>query len=225
MKYSFLAILLITAQFSIAQVKDSISELDNNYLEDQLYFSFQKVYLVEKPANVVDYGFSNSVSIGFIKDIPLNETRNKGLGVGLGYVYSTYKNNIKLTKNNQDIVLSLAEVGFLTNNLTLNSIEFPVELRWRTSTPEKYKFWRIYPGFKISYLFNSTYTFNSDVENYTFKKVEILNKWNYGIYLNAGYSSFNLYAFYGLKPLYKQSSIGINQSIKELKVGLIFYIL
>lgn len=225
MRYPLFAVLLFTSQFLIAQVKDSIFELDNNYLEDQLYFSFQKVYLVKKPIDVTDYGFSNSVSVGFIKDIPLNERRNMGFGVGLGYVYSTYKNNIQLTKVNQDVILSIAETGFITNKLNLKSIEIPLELRWRTSTAEKYKFWRIYPGFKFSYLLNATYSFISDEQHYNLKNADILNKWNYGVSVNAGYSSFNLYAFYGLKPLYKQSSIGINQSIKELKVGLIFYIL
>ncbi|MBS3992084.1 MAG: PorT family protein [Bacteroidetes bacterium] len=225
MKYPFLIGLLLIVQIVNSQTIDTISKVDYNYLEDQLYFSFHKVYLIDKPINVEDYGFSNGVSIGFIKDIPLNTQRNKGIGIGVGYTYSTYKNNVKLTEVNQLHELSVAEAGFLTNKLTTNAIEVPVEVRWRTSTPDKFKFWRVYPGFKITYLLNSSYSFISDNEKYNLRDLKNLNKWNYGFTLNAGYSTFNLYAYYGLKPLYNETSFGIKQSIKELKVGLIFYIL
>lgn len=225
MKFPFLISIFLVSQMMNSQIKDSIATIDYNYLEDQLYFSFHKVYLVDKPINMEDYGFSNGVSVGFIKDIPLNQRRNRGIGIGIGYVYSTYKNNVKLVETNQTVEMSIAESGFITSKLTLKALEFPIELRWRTSTPEKFKFWRIYPGFKLSYLINSSYSFVSDTETFKLKKLDNLTKWNYGFTLNAGYSTFNLYAYYGLQPIYKESSSAINESIKELKVGLIFYIL
>lgn len=203
-------------------VTDSLS----NYLEDQLYFSIQNNNLLNTPSDFKTYGFSNGVSVGFIKDIPLNEQRNIGFGIGLGFANNTFKNNVKLTENAGLIDVSVLSDGFEINKISTKAFEVPIEFRWRTSTPDKFKFWRIYPGIKVSYLYKTEYTFLDSTINYKIKNPEIINKWQYGLTLGAGYSSFNLYMYAGLNKLFKDVTINSNKSsIKELKIGLIFYIL
>lgn len=66
-----------------------------NYLEDQIYLGLTYNVLTDLPNTVKQSGFSNSIFLGFIKDIPINERRNFGFGVGLGYSIDTYFHNIK----------------------------------------------------------------------------------------------------------------------------------
>jgi hypothetical protein len=52
------------------------------------------------------------------------------------------------------------------------------------------------------------------------------NKFQYGAYLSAGYNSINVYAYYGLNPLF-QSAKTATESIdmNSLNIGIMFYIL
>ncbi|MDP3352760.1 MAG: porin family protein [Flavobacteriaceae bacterium] len=197
-----------------------------NYLEDQLYFSVLNNNLINTPDGFKTYGFSNGISFGFIKDIPLNNRRNIGIGIGLGYASDTFKNNLKMVENNGLFQFSLQNENYDTNKISTKAIEVPLEFRWRTSTPDKFKFWRIYSGIKVSYLYKNEYTFIDSSINYKINNPEKLNEWQYGLTLSAGYSSFNLYTYFGLNPLYNNVKINNeNTSIRVLKVGLIFYIL
>lgn len=197
-----------------------------NYLEDQLYIAGYKINLIDTPSGFSNDGSSNGISFGFIKDIPLNEQRNIALGIGLGLAFNSFKNNLKLAENNQTISTLMINDAFTTNKITTQAIEFPIEFRWRTSTAEKFKFWRIYSGVKFTYLYKSEYSFVDTSSYYFIKNPEICQKLQYGLTLNAGYSAFNLYTYYGLKPLYKEQNLNQEKSsMQEIKFGLIIYIL
>ena len=108
-----------------------------------------------------------------------------------------------------------------------HNLEFPLELRWRTSTSNRYDFWRIYAGVKFMYNLANNFQFN-DASNTTVKYSNIsnFNKFQYGLTLSTGYDEFNINIFYGLTPVFKNSTInGENINTKVLKFGLIFYIL
>jgi hypothetical protein len=48
----------------------------------------------------------------------------------------------------------------------------------------------------------------------------------YGVYLSGGYNTINLYAYYGLNPLFKSAVVNGQQvDFKSLQLGIIFYIL
>ena len=219
-------LLIVSLFISICGFSQNATDSISNYLEDQLYIAFHYNNLLNTPTNFETYGFSNGVALGFIKDVPLNSQRNIGIGVGLGYVLNSYQNNLKYTEVNNTLLLSVNPDEFSVNKIVTKSIEIPIEFRWRTSTPDKYKFWRIYTGFKISYLLSNKFSFSDDTISYNIKNLEIVNKWNYGLTLSAGYSTFNLYAYYGIKPLLKEIIINNEKSSpRELKIGLMFYIL
>ncbi len=197
-----------------------------SYLEDQLFFSYHYNKLFNEPKDVKQYGVSSGISFGFIKDIPLNKQQNIGLGIGLGYTLNSFKNNLKIIETNADFEFIVIENDFISNKITTNTIDFPIEFRWRTSTLEKYKFWRIYTGVKIAYLLKSNYTYTDIDSSYTIKNPEVINKWQYGLTLSVGYGAFNLYTYYGLNPMMKNIYLNnLENNPKNLKFGLIFYIL
>ena len=117
-------------------------------------------------------------------------------------------------------------ISYDTNKLTLHYLDIPVEFRWRTSTPESHKFWRIYTGFKFSYL---VYDRSKYVDSQVTNKVtgnSDLNKFQYGTYLSVGYNTVNFYVYYGLNPIFKSAVLNGNSlEVNTLNFGFMFYIL
>ncbi len=108
----------------------------------------------------------------------------------------------------------------------MHYLELPLEIRWRNASYESHKFWRVYTGFKISYLFASKSIFESNTENYNIKNSNELTKFQYGPYLSVGYNTINLYAYYGLKSNFDNAKIGESKlQLNSFNVGFIFYIL
>lgn len=218
----FILVLLTCFLKTHAQVENDT--IDYKYLEDQLYLSVNYNILRNKPDGQESSLFSGDFSIGFIKDLPINKRRNVGIAIGVGYNYKSYKNNIEIFSDDDPNIGLTEETS--TNKFRTNFIEIPFEFRWRTSTPTKYNFWRIYPGFKVSYLFYSktlvTYKGVTDV----YKNIELFEKLQYGATLSAGYGTWNLYVYYGLSPIFNNLVIEDHKiNLKDFSIGLKFYIL
>lgn len=207
-----------------AQVNND-SIIDLKYLEDQLYLSLTYTILGNKPAAISQNGFSGGFSFGFIRDIPLNDQRNVGFGLGVGYSYNVYVQNLKISRENRTTVFELAE-DYKTNRLGINSIELPIEFRWRTSTPVKYSFWRVYAGMRFAYVTTSKTKFSDSEDMLTTKNIPELNRIQYGATIAAGYGNWNLYFYYGLSPLFKDAVFNEKSiDLKDIKIGLKFYIM
>lgn len=196
--------------------------VDHKYLEDQLYINVTYIKLLELPNPISQTGFSYGVGLGFIKDLPINKKRNIGLGIGLGYGANVYYFNVKEaevspTENSSTVLKS--------NKFVMHTVEMPIELRFRTSTAQKYKFWRLYPGFKMAYVF-ATNSSLKQREDFDVEDVIEINEFNYGVTLSSGFNKWNFHIYYGLNEIFSQSkgnSYPIN--IHDLRLGLIFYIL
>ncbi len=206
-----------------------INEVDDKYREDQIYFGVFYNSLINSPTDFNQNKFSSSINLGFIRDIPLNKSRNFGIGLGLGYSNSSFHNNLKFSNTNNQLDAKIVSDldSFTKNKWVLNELEFPFEIRWRTSTPENYKFWRIYFGLKTSYIISSKVKYESSSNNQTIRNLPF-NNFQSGFTLNAGNNTWNLGVYLGLQPLFDKeftkNHINI-KNIKQFKVGLIFYIL
>jgi hypothetical protein len=181
-----------------------------------------------KPSGVVQRSLSYNLQAGFIKDIPLNPRRNFGVGLGAGYAVNSYYSNVIAMDQGNDVLYEVMdESEFKRNKLETHAIEIPLELRWRTSTAEEYKFWRIYAGAKLGYVFSgrSRLVMEDGSEGFSNKDIEQLQ---YGLILNFGYNTWNVHAYYGLNPILKNGTdlqSGEPIDFKVLRIGVIFYIL
>jgi len=221
-KRMFILFLLACSANSWSQIEND--NLDYKYLEDQIYLSVSYNILRNKPAEDSNTVFSSSFSLGFIRDIPLNKKRNVGLGIGLGYAFNSYRNSITLY-NDEGGSFGVVE-EYQTNKFKTNLVELPIEFRWRTSTASKYNFWRIYGGVKFAYTFYSISKFDYNGASFTKKNADILNKFQYGAILSAGYGTWNIYTYYGLSQLFKGvNSTGEEINLMDFSLGLKFYIM
>ena len=214
---------------SYGQDTTQISSI-SKYLEDQFYVGITYNLLLERPDDVSQNNFSYGIQLGFIKDIPLNTRRNTGFGIGLGYAVNSYYTNLRASKAGNSIIYEdiASDVSYRRNKIETHLVEMPVEFRWRTSTAYSYKFWRIYTGIKLGYVFaNASKYVESDQKDKFFNSD--IRKLQYGLYISFGYNTWNFYANYQLSNIFKKGVLTtvpeeeINMNV--LKIGLIFYIL
>lgn len=216
----------LTSLISFSLFSQSNQELlDKTYREDQLYFGSSYFIQSESIPDFKQNGFSGNFQFGFIRDIPLNKSSTRAIGVGLGYERNFFTSNIQPIQDNSKIDYRIVVSKFLEskNKISFNSITIPIEYRWRTSNINEFKFWRIYSGFKLKKNFPlySNPSYGSEL------KIDEIEDWTSSIYLNAGYNTWNISLEYDLNPLIKNKKTldGNNLNLSFFRLGLIFYIL
>tara|TARA_Y100000385_G_scaffold14260_1_gene14519 strand:- start:580 stop:1263 length:684 start_codon:yes stop_codon:yes gene_type:complete len=227
MKKKSISFLVFVLPFIGLSQSVSKNAIDTLYREDQIYFGITYNTLIDTPEAYTQTNFSPGLKAGFIRDFPINKKRNIAFGLGFGYALNISAQNLKITPtvNGSFDYEFLYGQNYQKNRFSYQAIEIPFEFRWRTSTAQSNKFWRIYTGFKASYVFASRTFFKANNETIIYKDLE-LNPWQYGLTLSAGYNNWNAFIYYGLNPIFETVSINQNPlEMKSLKVGLMFYIL
>ena len=224
-------LLLVATVFSQKDrtTKDTlVVKIDSLYREDQFYFSITYNTLIDKPAGLSQRKFSSGFSGGFLRDMPINRKRTIAVASGIGFTYNNYNQNMAISGTAETPLYTLisSDTKYSKNKFTTLSFDVPVEFRWRTSTYESHKFWRIYTGIKFSYLLYDKSVFNSSMGKVSSNGNKDFNKLQYGAYISSGYNTFNLYAYYGLNSLFKSAKINDEAiNMKAFNLGIIFYIL
>ncbi len=204
-------------------------KIDSLYREDQFYFGFAYNVLQNKPSGISQDGFSTGLHFGFLRDMPINKNRTFAVAAGVGLAYQAYNQNLLISNANDSFTYSAidSDVSFKKNQFSFINVDLPIEVRWRTSTPESHKFFRLYSGFKVSYmLFNNSRVISSsgDIKINNNKQ---FNAFQYGVYLATGYNTWNFYAYYGFNTIFKSEARfdGRPMELSTLNLGLQFYIL
>ncbi len=222
-KLFYIFFVLFGVQHLTAQ-KDSL-QLGDRYAEDQIYVSVSYAQFFNQPKTITRSGFSYGLSIGFLKDIILNKQGSISFAAGVGYGFDFFNHELKVEEINNLTVFSSSQ-NLTSNTLSSHNLEFPIELRWRTSNAKKYDFWRIYSGIKFLYNLSNTFKFTENSSSFSYRNITSYRRLQYGLTLSAGYDEFNLHVFYNLTPFFEDASFnGQNIDSSTLKFGLIFYIL
>jgi hypothetical protein len=218
----------VSSQESITTENTPEVKVDSLYREDQFYFGITYNILRDKPSGLSQSKFSSGLTAGFLRDMPINKNRTVAIAAGMGFTYTNFNQNIAIATVGEGQVYNYidAETDYRKNKFSLLSIDLPLEFRWRTSTYESHKFWRIYGGFKLSYLLYDRSIFSGRDGSVIVTGNNDFNKIQYGTYISAGYNTINLYAYYGLNSLFKSATVnGEPINMKALNIGIIFYIL
>lgn len=193
-------------------------EIDSLYREDQFYASLSYNLIQNRPDGFKQFSFSPGISFGILRDIPISKNRHWAIAPGIGYSY----NNIKQFINSEEIVGATENTSSenIRTTITSHSVDIPIEIRWRNSTPSSHSFWRIYTGLKTSYVFNSKLKLETTTESSKESISDEINRLQYGAYISVGFNTWNPYIYYGLNPIFKEGS-----KMSNFNVGFIFYIL
>lgn len=225
----FFSIILFAQDTIVQKLPDTLIVSDPKYREDQFYVGVTYNLVLNKPKGVSQRGFSNGIHIGFIRDMPINDKRNVAIGLGLGYSKNSYSDNMVISEDNQGALQYqiIEGTNFSKNKLNLHMVEVPLQFRWRSSTLNSHKFWRVYTGMKLGYIFSSKAKFKGDIGSFRITQLKDLNNVRYNLSLDFGYNTWNFHAEYSLNNLFK-SNARLNGSGVEnvpMKIGLMFYIL
>ena len=238
MRSFFVALLFITTVTALAQnndlpatpVADSLSPPpDPKYREDQFYASITYNLIQGMPKGYSQYSVSTGVGFGFLRDMPVNKKRNHSIAIGLGYNYNNIKHSLVVGDTlGQTTYEVRSKTTFTKNKLVLHYLDLPIEFRWRNSNDVSHEFWRVYTGVKLSYLFyDKAYNEADGQQPVKVTKDANLNRLAAGLYVAAGYNTWNFYVYYGLTPIYDDALMESGEKLKlhSLKLGLMFYIL
>src|SRR6478672_2799414 len=196
--------------------------LDSLYREDQFYIGFTYNILQQRPEGVKQDKFSSGYSFGFLRDMPINKARTWAIAAGVGFSISNLNHNVYITNFNGDYQYSVipSDTPYDRNKLILNYADLPIEIRWRTSTPNTHKFWRVYTGVKLSYLVFSKYKFRNGSDKFSIDNNQDINKFQYGMYLATGFNTWNLNFYYGFNPIFKSAELNDKSiDIRTLNIG------
>lgn len=211
--------------------KIDLSSLDQAYREDQFFLGATLNFVTQTHSAFSQNALSGGFQLGFVRDIPLNKQRNIGIGLGLGYNLNIYNTNLFVgqDQNGESVMLALDQLDLEVkrNRFTTQALEVPIQFRWRTSTSEYQKFYRIYAGFNFAYTFNFKANYRDTVQKLSTTNPSFLNQFRTGAHLVLGHGAINFYVQYYFDSLLEgeiqNSSEVVNFEV--LKFGLIFYIL
>ena len=202
---------------------------DSLYREDQFYIGMTYNLINNSPSGFSQDKFSTGFSAGVLRDFPINANRTLAIAPGLGFSYQNYHQNLLINGTAAAPIYSIIPQGtyYSKNKIEHYLLDLPIEFRWRTSTPESHKFWRIYSGVKMSYVLASRSQYTDGQSSVIINNNPDFNKVQLGIYLAMGYNTWNFYGYYGLTPLLSKSATIQDQSIglRAIHLGLQFYIL
>lgn len=222
--------IFLSPLFLYAQEDPEVIIVDSLYREDQIYIGLTYNVLTEKPEGVDNRNFSGGIHFGVLRDMPINKRRNVAIAAGLGYSFNSYGHNLFVGKeeSGEGVFIALdEEYTYDKNKFVTHELELPVELRWRTSNFESYRFWRVYGGMKFSYLFHFSSVFQQEENKIRNSDIEELNRLRYTAFLNFGYNTFNFQVQYNLNGFFNDDARidNVPVDMSTIKLGLIFYIL
>ncbi len=203
--------------------------VDSLYREDQFYLGLSFNLVSDGPSGFSQDGFSGGFHAGFIRDMPFNKRRNLAVGLGLGYSVNVYNTNLYIGEqvnglNNYQVFDTDLEDG--KNRFFTHLIEVPFQLRWRSSTPTKFTFWRIYTGIKLGYIFSFNSVSEIELGDHSESDPTGLERWRYVGTFAVGNGSFSAFINYSLNPLFSVDNPAIpNFDLTPIKIGIEFYFL
>lgn len=230
-KYIFYLVFSLLTFSGIAQ--DTISKIqgDLKYREDQFYIGITYNLLSSIPDGVYPEGLSGGFYFGFLRDMPINKNRNLAIAIGAGMTFDQYSHNLLIDKDsNGEATFTIIgdNNDFNSNRFKTAIVEIPFELRWRSSTPTSYKFWRAYAGLKVGYAFWHRATYKGLTSTISNSDISEFDKLSFGTTLSLGYNKFNFFLYYSINPFFKDGALtndGQQVGFKTIKLGLIYYIL
>lgn len=206
----------------------NFSAIDSLYREDQFYLGISYNLLQNRNDGIRQNKISYGITAGFLRDMPINERRNISIGAGLGYSYQNFNQNILISREDNIFSYKIIdpENAFNKNKIQTHAVEVPVEFRWRTSNAASHKFWRVYTGFKVGYVFYNVSKYNGSQGTFVYKNNSDISDIQYTVYTALGYNTWNFNVSYGLNPIFSSAILNNNPiKLTSLNLGLMFYIL
>lgn len=177
---------------------------------------------------------SKAVNIYYLYDIQLGESKFfilPGFGLGLDKHKFDEDVTLEVPVNNPDTTVVTDPATMFDGNasiqkskLATNYFDIPIEFRFYSDPDNKSRSFKAGIGGKIGILYSAhtkvNYEFDDHLNKLKHKQDLNLSRIRYGLTARVGFSSFNLYAYYGLSELFEDGKGPGATDASTLSVGL-----
>ena len=194
---------------------------------DRIAIDLKTDQWLNAPKGVKTELYSIGVSAFFYKDLPFTEKSNIAFAFGIGLTSDnihhtgTFKTSSNNPENKSYTSLVPYNKKYRINKITLNYIEVPIELRFRTmnkSLEERQRFnFRFYPGFKVGYLMGNHAKLTDDITKIKVYRTPNTLPYRYGPTLRIGFNKISFVAFYSLTGIFEK---GKGDELNTFSLGI-----
>jgi len=180
--------------------------------------------LLNMPNGVQQKWYGRGVGVNLMYDYPFTKNGNVSGAIGLGFQSHNYYLNAVVNRfDSAGVNYSQFNVVGDTildrGKISVNYVDLPIELRFRTNPNEKGYQWKFAVGGKVGYLIQAhEKLINAQgikIKTYDYPHI---SQWRYGVSARVGYGSLMLSAFYSLTPFFESTNSNSQQN--ALTVGL-----
>ncbi|MFZ6051979.1 porin family protein [Halocola ammonii] len=193
-------------------------EVDKDNFTIDLYTS----HWLEGPEELKMRGYSLGFNFAFMKEYAFTEKSPFRFAWGVGFASHNVHNNGRFVHNEEDDFTEFqtfpASEEVEKNKLSMNYIEVPIELRFRTRNDAKF---RIYAGFKGGVLVNVHSKTVYEDRTIKQKGFENTATFRYGPTARIGFKKVSLFAFYSLSEVFEP---GDGVKLIPVSAGLTFFL-
>jgi len=215
-------ILIIGCALSVvAQQKDKQEPKDTYVIRksDRLFVELMLNNWLEVPDGIEVRTYSLGFDASFLWDIRFG-TSNFSFAPGIGFSSHNVHHNGQFSKIDSagarftDLQPFPSSYSYKKNKLSMNYIELPLELRFRTNG---YTPFRLTAGIKIGVLVDAHTKTKDDDGTHKFKPLPNTLPYRYGVFGRIGYSWFSIVAFYSLTNVFED---GNGVELTPVSVGI-----
>lgn len=212
-------------------------ETERMYPDDRFIITLFTDIWQNAPQNMDLKTIQRGITISAMQDMPLGRS-NFSVAAGLGFsshnLYSDHLYLFNHSENKFDFHPISSDHQYDNNKISLNYIEIPVQLRYRSRTLPKT--FRVYAGMKAGRIINAHtkfvgkeyYHYQHESPVITERTVKIkehklrnINDYRIGLTATIGYGMVNLHAFYPLTNIFTENSA---EEMKPLSLGVSFIV-
>jgi hypothetical protein len=234
-KILLLSLSLSYALFSFAGPEDSTATTKKKpkpLAKERVFLAYDFNFLVNSGSGIEVSPFrSGGVTTALFWDRPFGRSPiSLAIGVGFSSFNIHSRSAIGTDAIGSNFFFKLPDsVSISRNKISLNYLELPLELRFRTRPNTKNQSFKIALGFKAGYLIQSHTKYKGDdlatpiddkIKVKTFN-IDNMSPWRYGVTARIGYGMFNLYGFYSLQGLFNEPKVSKGQPNPQgLTIGI-----
>ncbi len=213
-----------TAAATPVENSDAETPKGNQKRQDLFYFDLNWDRLLGLDQSIDQRWFGRGLAFGGMYEVPFNKGGNFSFGIGVGFASHNYYTNAVVTRFDSAGVnySQFSVVGDTIKDrgkLSLNYVDLPLELRFRTNPNKKGYQWKLAIGAKLGYLVNAHEKI-IDKDKIKVKVYDYPNvtQWRYGVTGRIGYGKVMLSGFYSLSPLFEDGTS--TQTINQFSLGI-----
>lgn len=224
-----LSLLLTASSFAQDDVVDSDTAdvIEQRKHQDLFYVDLTWDYLLGLPEGVEQKWYGRGVNLGLVYDQPFTKDGMVSGAIGAGFASHNYYLNALVNRfdsaGSSYSKFQVASDSVLSRGkISLNYVDVPFELRFRTKPNKEGIRWKFAVGGKVGYLVNvhEKIIDAQDIKIKTYNYPNIAQV-RYGVSARVAYGAIGVSAFYSLSPLFNAGSSVGQQNSFAVAISLI----